>query len=312
MQSVSLTGRQALVVGGTNGIGRGMCKWLAQHHASVVVAGRSKERGEEVIAEMKRLVEDKPKAPADAGAAAAAEGAPPTFSFAPIDSFLISDVRRFAKAFSEEHKRLDYLVISAGISSLAGRTETKEGLDQKLAIHYYTRIALIQALMPLLEATAAAGHDVRVMSVLSGGKHKPYKDYATDPELKKNFSLGNAANAAGFYNDIAVESLARDHPNLAFSHVSPGIVDTAWGSNFNPFMRGVMWVLKKALAMSPEQCASRISVALVDPAYKAAAAGDASGFHILAIDKPAKATALQATAREAVWKHTLEVLARQP
>jgi NAD(P)-dependent dehydrogenase (short-subunit alcohol dehydrogenase family) len=309
MQPVNLTGRQALVVGGTNGIGRGMCKWLAQHRASVVVAGRSKERGEEVIAEMKKVAADKPK---DATVVVPADGDAPTFAFAPIDSFLISDVRRFAKAFSEEHKRLDYLVISAGISSFAGRTETKEGLDQKLAIHYYTRVALIQALMPLLEATAAAGNDVRVMSVLSGGKHKPYKDYAIDPELKKNFSLSNAATAAGFYNDIAVESLAREHPNLAFSHVYPGIVDTAWGSNFNPFMRGVMWVLKKAFAISPEECASRISVALVDPAYKAAAAGGGAGFHILAIDKPAKVTPLQDTAREAVWKHTLEVLARQP
>ena len=40
--------------------------------------------------------------------------------------------------------------------------------------------------------------------MLSGGVHGAYAEYETDPDLSKDFSLVKAANAAGFYNDIAV------------------------------------------------------------------------------------------------------------
>ena len=39
---------------------------------------------------------------------------------------------------------LDYLVLTQGIASLDGFTPTSEGIDRKLALHYYSRIATIQ------------------------------------------------------------------------------------------------------------------------------------------------------------------------
>jgi hypothetical protein len=127
-----------------------------------------------------------------------------------------------------------------------GRTETDEGIDNKLSLHYYGRMLFIRQLGDKLKQTALqqTDNDVRVLSILSGGKHGSYTD-VTDLDLKRNFSLPNAANAAGFYNDLALDHLAREDAYLAtadsaagdkrgisFIHACPGFVKTPWGKDF--------------------------------------------------------------------------------
>jgi len=41
---------------------------------------------------------------------------------------------------------LDYVVTTAGIATTQGYTPTVEGIDQKLAVHYFGRIAFIREL----------------------------------------------------------------------------------------------------------------------------------------------------------------------
>ncbi len=60
--------------------------------------------------------------------------------------------------------------------------------------------ACVLAVLPALRLST----DARVMSVFSAGVHRSYDEYRSDPDLKKDFSLSKAANAAGMYNDIAV------------------------------------------------------------------------------------------------------------
>ena len=161
-------------------------------------------------------------------------------------------------------------------------------------------------LLPLMEKTAATGADVRVMSVLSGGVHSAYAGYRDDPDLERSFSIKNGADAAGFYNDIGLDSLARAHPTVSFSHVAPGFVATAWGSGFNPVLRGLIRGLQATLAKTPAKCASLISAALVADQYK-------GGFHVIDENgRPGKVTSQHEAARETVWAHTQEVLARFP
>jgi len=174
--------------------------------ADVTVAGRNKEAGDKVVAAMK---------------AANPSG---SYDFRQVDVSMMKDVREFSNKYSEEFKQLNYLVVSAGIMTMQGRTETKEGIDQKLAIHYYGRWFLIQELLPLLEATADTGAEVRVMSVLAARSGAPAP--ADDLDLKKHYSLRAAANVAPFYNDLMVEEFALRHPKIPFMHIFPGFVNT--------------------------------------------------------------------------------------
>jgi hypothetical protein len=42
--------------------------------------------------------------------------------------------------------------------------------------------------------------------------------------LERTYSIKNAADAAGFYNDLALDSLSRENPSISFQHAAPGFV----------------------------------------------------------------------------------------
>jgi len=144
--------RRALVVGGTSGIGRGVALWLAGQQVHVTVAGRSAERGGAVV---------------DAMRAAWADG---EHEFVPVDAFSIAALGSMCRTYASAHNRLDFLVMTQGMATLQGFTPTDSGLDQKLTLHHFGRVACILGMKDLLAATAAQpGTDVRVLSVLSAG-----------------------------------------------------------------------------------------------------------------------------------------------
>jgi len=178
-QTSNFVGRSAIVVGGTAGIGRGIAVRLAQAKFDVTIVGRSAERGREVIEEMKTRGGEQGK-----------------HEFVNLDASLIRNLRAFAKSYAETHSSLDVLVETQGIATIQGRTETDEGIDVKLALHYYGRVALIEALLPLLRASPSG----RVLSVFSAGVHGAYENYQKDPELKENYTLKDAANAPGLFS----------------------------------------------------------------------------------------------------------------
>ena len=77
----------------------------------------------------------------------------------------------------------------------------QDGNDQKITLHLWSRAAFANQLLPALRKSTMPGGSV-VMSILSGGVHSPYQGYMTDPELKDTYSIKNAADMAGYYNDL--------------------------------------------------------------------------------------------------------------
>jgi NAD(P)-dependent dehydrogenase (short-subunit alcohol dehydrogenase family) len=179
-----LLNKQVLVVGGTSGIGEYTAKRLAAMKANVAIAGRNEEAANVILEKLRQIH--------------------PTgnHTFHKVDMSLVSEAKNFAKKYMDNHSLLHYLVISCGFLSTAGRTETQEGIDRKMATHYYGRWTLINEIMPLLEKTAKESQ-VRVLTILAathGGAINPQ-----DLDLKTTFSIKNAAMAAPTYNDLMVE-----------------------------------------------------------------------------------------------------------
>ena len=113
------------------------------------------------------------------------------------------NVHAAAESIKQQLSTINYLVISAGFFTLSGRNETEEGIDRKLAAHYYARWAFINDLLPQLKAAVEKGEEVKVMSVFSAGHGGPID--VNDLGLKRTYSLKNAAYQSITYNDLALE-----------------------------------------------------------------------------------------------------------
>ena len=91
------TGRIAVVTGANSGLGKSIARELARAGASVTIAVRNTDKGEQAAADIRRDV-----ASAD-------------LSVQRLDLADLASVRSFAEAFAAEHDHLDVLVNNAGI-----------------------------------------------------------------------------------------------------------------------------------------------------------------------------------------------------
>lgn len=293
---MSLSGKLSLCIGATKGIGKAIALKLAVLQSDVIVSGRSQIEGNQVVEELKKIH--------------------PTgrHSFIQCDASLLSNIKETCDSIKKDYISINYMVCSQGIMSLNGRTETREGIDVKLAVHYYGRILFIQELLPLLRNSANQGVDTRVISVLSGGVHSSYTSM-DDIELKNNFTIVNAANAAGFYNDLSLEQLSidedicttynnsKEYKKISFIHCAPGFVSTTWGHE-SLLKYAIQFI--QLFAMTPQQCAESLVMNGVMGEHMS------NGYHIMSPDgKEAKKTKEHNEFyRNTVWTHTIDTFNR--
>lgn len=261
--------KRALVVGGTSGIGQGIALALAKRQYVVTVAGRS-EKG--VVAEL----------PGE------------NHSFVAIDAFDLSSVRRVA----EETPDIDVLVMTQGMASVQGYTATGDGLDQKLQLHYFSRVYMAR----LLAAGMKDGS--RILTVLSAGVHGRYSGFESDFELKDRYGVKNAADAAGFYTDAAFEKVAAEAPGVCVAHACPGFVNTRWGTEMPWVLRAAIRPLQAMFGKSSAACGEALTKGLLELPE--------SGFHLIgqhgaALDK-GKAIRHTPVEGETIWRKTLALL----
>ncbi len=141
-------GRVALVTGGTAGIGRAIASSLAGIGATVVVVGRDRARGIEVVGEIVDATGND------------------RVSFERADLSDLSAVRELAARVVRTHDRLDILVHNAGVLSREYR-RTGDGLELTVAVHVVGPFLLTQLLLPSLQASGAP----RVITMSSGGMY---------------------------------------------------------------------------------------------------------------------------------------------
>jgi NAD(P)-dependent dehydrogenase (short-subunit alcohol dehydrogenase family) len=143
-------GKTILITGSTDGVGRLVARRLGAAGATVVVHGRDRKRGDDVVAAIRR------------------EGGTAVLHCADLSS--LDGVRELAQAVRENHDRLDVLVNNAGIGSASGgrgRRESADGYELRFAVNYLATFLLTRLLLPLIRASTPA----RIVNVASLGQH---------------------------------------------------------------------------------------------------------------------------------------------
>jgi NAD(P)-dependent dehydrogenase (short-subunit alcohol dehydrogenase family) len=144
-------GETILITGSTDGVGRHVALELATVGATVLIHGRSRERAESLLGEIRKR-----------GNNAAA--------FYQADLSSLAEVRELAARVRKEHERLDALINNAGIGSRSGgaqRRTSTEGYELRFAVNYLAGFLLTRLLLPLIVASAPA----RIVNVASAGQY---------------------------------------------------------------------------------------------------------------------------------------------
>ncbi|KDQ08653.1 hypothetical protein BOTBODRAFT_37804 [Botryobasidium botryosum FD-172 SS1] len=273
----------AIFVGGTSGIGQGMAEVLARHtggNAHIVIVGRDKSKADAIIDSFPRSSDS-------------------TYEFVPCDVSLMKNVQACTDTLAQRLPKINFLVLSPGILTMQGRTETEEGLDQKLALHFYSRWKFAGELLPLLKKAKADGEDAKVMSVLDAVNGGPIK--LDDIDLKKGYGLKAAADTATTGNDIMVDEYARRHPDLAFTHIYPGVVNTSLFTKSHPILGCVLSPVTKIFATAPQDCAEWMLYPLLSKNF------EKGSFHLDNHAEPAGPNKhVTEEAKRSVWDHVLE------
>ncbi|KAJ7654669.1 hypothetical protein DFH06DRAFT_1047425 [Mycena polygramma] len=252
----------AVFVGGTSGVGQGMVEAFARYvqgRAHIVIVGRNEHAAAEIIAHLpKPAVGD-------------ADGW--KHEFLSCDVSVMAYVRAVCSEIRAKVTRINFLVLTAGYSSLVSTAITSEGLDLLLAMRFYQRYVFIKELLPLIQAAQGLSQDAKVMSVLGAGLGSPKRPIDLDNlgntfnsrEGRMKVAMRSMVSSSG-YTDAMLAHFAAQNPGIAFTHIHPGIVKTsALRVDLDGFLTPLAWIINfilPFLAVSQDECAEHMLYAL--------------------------------------------------
>jgi NAD(P)-dependent dehydrogenase (short-subunit alcohol dehydrogenase family) len=213
-----------LITGASSGIGKSSALALGREGYHVVAAGRSEERTQPVVEEVKA-----------AGGSA---------EFLHLDLASLESVQHAAAEFVESGRTLDVLVNNAGVGAVKGVTE--DGFELNFGVNHLGHFMLTHRLAPAFRP------ETRVVQVASAAhQNAPGIDFDRLRQRTRSlFGLKEYA-VSKLANILFARELARRSPKLRTYSLHPGMVDT------NIFPRGTKWLLRRRL-LTPEQGADTV------------------------------------------------------
>jgi len=132
-----LSGRIAIITGATSGLGKEAARVLASKNATVIMAVRNVQKGEDVAAEFKNAM---PNAQIKVGK---------------LDLDNLASVKSFSEQILAGYNRLDILINNAGVM-MCPFSKTEDGFEIQMGTNHLGHFALTGLLMPLLKETKGA------------------------------------------------------------------------------------------------------------------------------------------------------------
>lgn len=171
MSEIDLKGRRCVVTGASSGLGEATVRELARQRASVILAVRSRDRGEAALA---RLRAEVPGADLEVRL---------------VDLSSLASVRALVEGLNTEGHPLDLLVNNAGIMRPRRRQVSADGFELQFATNYLGPFSLTLGLLPLLlkanaprvvtvTSTAATTGSIHFDDLQFERRYRPFAAYA--------------------------------------------------------------------------------------------------------------------------------------
>jgi NAD(P)-dependent dehydrogenase (short-subunit alcohol dehydrogenase family) len=215
IDGIDLSGKRAIVTGGSSGIGVETARALASAGAEVTLAVRDTDAGERTAAEIIATAHD---------------------AAVHVGRLDLADQASVAAFVSEWMGPLDLLINNAGVMALPELTLTPEGWELQFATNHLGHFALALGLHEALAAAAAAG-DARIVSLSSRAHQRTpvifddinFSSHPYDPGIA--YGQSKTANVL-----FAVEATRRwGGDGITANAVHPGaIVDTNLARHYDP------------------------------------------------------------------------------
>ncbi|MBI1211023.1 MAG: SDR family NAD(P)-dependent oxidoreductase [Alphaproteobacteria bacterium] len=234
-----LDGKEIVITGATDGIGKVTARELAKMGASVTIVARDSVKAQQVIQELR---------------AAAGHD---RVGFVRADLSSQKGVRGAAETIKGRLPRLDVLINNAG-AMFSRRELTEDGIERTFALNHLAYFLMTNLLLDLLKASAPS----RIISVASAAHNGARLDMA-DLQEAKAYSGWRAYQRSKLANIYFTYELARRlaGTNVTVNCLHPGFVASRFGNNNGGLARVVLGVAKTFFAIS-EANGARTSVYL--------------------------------------------------
>jgi len=248
----NLTGRVAIVTGGSAGIGYYDAFELAGAGAKVFIISANEEKGKQAEADISKALKEK--------------GSTGNVSWIGVDLGTLKEVDAVAKKLAEE-ERLDIIICNAGIGQ-APFGMTDDGLERHFEVNVLSHYVLIMRLLPLMKKTAANAPPATVRIVMQSSEM--HRVAPGDTQFLSKEEINKDRDGSQLYGrtKLAMVYLTRElvkrklsdpepgtGPILAMS-VHPGTVDTevqkAWAESYGKLGEILEWATKKVGKSAPE------------------------------------------------------------
>ena len=230
---------KVLITGGTNGMGKGVAKVLAeidnQAH-EIIILCRSNELGEAVITELVNETSNK------------------NISIILCDLAKLTDVKRAIIEIQNKHEFLDGIFINAGLGYAEKRIETEDGYDSHFQVNYLSQFMLTLNLLDLLKKSEKGGRVI--FNVTRMGKI-----FWDDMQMNKKWSFEDGIHQAMVAKRMflaKLHKLHRDNKVSKLSFIGFEVSKTVWSNQLNiiPLYMKIMATLMKFFGtfISIEKC----------------------------------------------------------
>jgi NAD(P)-dependent dehydrogenase (short-subunit alcohol dehydrogenase family) len=210
----SQKGKTVIITGANSGIGFYTALGLAKLGATVIVAGRNKERIDDAIQAIEK------------------ETITGTVSPEIIDLASLNSVRKFANEFNKTHTKLDILINNAGVM-MPPESKTKEGFELQFGVNFLGHFLLTDLLYNKLKSTQNS-RVVTISSIAHRGASVDFENLRVEKpyDTKREYYQSKLADLI-----FALELGRRyeaNNDNILSVACHPGFTKTALQRHINP------------------------------------------------------------------------------